>query len=89
MPARASGRATVDQRAVPWTWQQRLRRIMSFPDYEDANRFLSDVASPAMKQVCVELGELGVEATVKDDKDEDGVRFVELIAELGEESPFR
>lgn len=89
MPARVSGRTTVDERAVPWTWQQRLRRIMSFPDYEDANRFLTETAVPAMEQVCQELGELEVEAHVNDGKDEDGSRYVELTADLGEETPFR
>ena len=68
LPARLSGRSTNPDgdRGVARTWQQRLRRSMSFPDYKKASQFLSEVALPALKEVAEELREHGIEAEVHD-----------------------
>jgi choline/glycine/proline betaine transport protein len=88
MPARLSGRATRVARPEEWTWRQRLRRSMHFPDYDETQNFLSSVAVPALNEVCKELGEHEVQADFRDDRDEEGNRYAELRAEMGEESSF-
>jgi choline/glycine/proline betaine transport protein len=91
LPARLSGRSTSpdDDRTVALTWQQRLRRSMSFPDYEKASEFLSEVALPALTEVSEELREHAIEAEVHDGTADSGHPYVELMADLGEEAPFQ
>jgi choline/glycine/proline betaine transport protein len=95
LPAQLSGRssgrgANLDGgRAVELTWRQRLKRSMSFPDYEKATEFLSEVAFPALTEVGEELRGHGVEAEVFDGAHESGTPYVELVADLGEEAPFQ
>jgi choline/glycine/proline betaine transport protein len=91
LPAQLSGRSTsLDRdRTVALTWRQRLRRSMSFPDYETASEFLSEVALPALTEVGEELREHGIEAEVRDGKADSGLPYVELMADLGEEAPFQ
>ncbi|HZY64520.1 MAG TPA: choline BCCT transporter BetT [Rubrobacteraceae bacterium] len=91
LPARLSGRSTgLDgDRTVALTWRQRLRRSMSFPDYEKATEFLSGVALPALTEVGEELRGHGVEAEVRDGTNGAGFPYVELVADLGEETPFQ
>jgi choline/glycine/proline betaine transport protein len=62
---------------------------MSFPDYEKASEFLSEVALPALTEVGEELREHGIEAEVHDGTDDSGLSYVELMADLGEEAPFQ
>ena len=68
LPARLSGRSTTTDgdRGITRTWQQRLRRSMSFPDHKRASQFLSEVALPALTEVSEELREHGIEAEVHD-----------------------
>ena len=68
LPARLSGRSTTPDgdRGLARTWQQRLRRSMSFPDHKKASQFLSEVALPALTEVGEELREHGIEAEVHD-----------------------
>ncbi len=91
LPAQLSGRHTNPDgdRAVALTWQQRLRRSMSFPDYEEASEFLSEVALPALTEVAEELGEHGVEAEVRGENDGPDRSYVEIVADLSEELPFQ
>ena len=91
LPAQLSGRSTSPDgaRAVALTWRQRLRRSMSFPDYETASEFLSEVALPALTEVREELREHGIEAEVQEGTDGSGLSYVELVADLGEEAPFQ
>jgi choline/glycine/proline betaine transport protein len=91
LPAQLSGRSTTPEgdRAAALTWQQRLRRSMSYPDSEAAREFLSEVALPALTEVAVELGEHGVEAEVREGNGDSGLPYVELLADLGEETPFQ
>jgi choline/glycine/proline betaine transport protein len=89
MPARLSGRTVGDHRGTVWTWRNRLGRIANFPTYANAEQFLSDVALPAVSDVCRELGEHDISAHYTDDVDESGTRYVELTMDLGEELPFQ
>jgi choline/glycine/proline betaine transport protein len=90
MPARLSGRTTGGgERAAAWSWRHRLKRSMTFPTYDEAAEFLSSVARPVLDEVRTELQEHSVEASVNEDTDDEGVRYVELVVDLGEESPFR
>ncbi|MGH3090174.1 MAG: choline BCCT transporter BetT [Rubrobacteraceae bacterium] len=90
LPAQLSGRSSSPDgdRTLALSWRQRLRRSMSFPDYEKATGFLSGVALPALTEVSEELREHGVEAEVRDGTDDPDLPYVELVADLGEESPF-
>ncbi len=71
LPARLSGRNTAPDgdRGVAQSWQQRLRRSMSFPDHEKASQFLSEVALPALTEVSEELRAHGIETEVRDGTD--------------------
>ncbi|OLT09057.1 high-affinity choline transporter BetT [Pseudonocardia sp. CNS-004] len=85
-----SGRATSDGSHTDAPgWRHRLDRVLSFPTRERAEQFMADVALPAMAQVAAHLHERGVDARAHQDRDEDGETFVELVTDLGEESPFR
>jgi choline/glycine/proline betaine transport protein len=90
MPARLSGRSTSPNgdRAIELTWRQRLGRSMSFPNYEKTTEFLSGVALPALTEVAEELRGHGVDVEVRDGTNESDHYFVELIADLDDESPF-
>src|ERR687890_60042 len=94
LPAQLSGRHNHPQgdRTVALTWQQRLRRSMSFPDRDRVSEFLSGVAYPALAEVAEELRGHGIEAEVRqedDGHDGTGLPYVELLADLGEETPFQ
>ncbi len=104
LSGRSSGRSAIldGERAVELAWRQRLRRSMSFPDYEKATGFLSEVALPALTEVGEELRGHGVEAEVRDrtnlgssngspngSENGAGTPYVELVADLGEEAPFQ
>ena len=84
-----SGRGTSDghMQGVPG-WRHRLDRAMSFPGADRAERFLTEVALPAVEEVAAHLQQRGVQARARQDRDEQGRTFVELDADLGEEHPF-
>ncbi len=90
MPARLSGRSTSPNgdRAIELTWRQRLGRSMSFPSYEKTTEFLSETALPALNEVGEEMREHGVEVEVRDGTNETDQYYVELVADLDDESPF-
>ncbi len=62
---------------------------MSFPDRDRASEFLSGVAYPALAEVAEELRGHGIEAEVREDDDGPDLPYVELVADMGEEAPFR
>ncbi|MGI8650133.1 MAG: choline BCCT transporter BetT [Rubrobacter sp.] len=96
LPAQLSGRSSDSDggRSTALNWRQRLKRSMSFPNQEGATRFLADVALPALTEVSDELREHGIAATVYDDgvggeaNGDSKLSYVELAADLGEETPF-
>ena len=69
-------------------WRHRLDRALSFPDRDRTDRFLAEVALPAVQEVATHLQERGVDARAQQDRGEDGAAYVELLADLGEEQPF-
>jgi len=69
-------------------WQARVRRAMSFPDVDDAERFVTDVACPALREVAAELRDQGVPAEV-DSGALDGDRpAARLVVPAGDLLPF-
>jgi choline/glycine/proline betaine transport protein len=85
-----SGRSSSDgdRQGFPG-WRHRLDRAMSFPGRDRAEEFLAEVALPAVQEVAAHLQKRGVQAQAKMDRGEDGTPIVELVADLGEEHPFR
>jgi choline/glycine/proline betaine transport protein len=85
-----SGRSAADghRHGAPG-WRLRLDRAMTFPGPERAEEFLAEVALPAVEEVAAHLQERGVQAQGHRETAEDGTSFVELVADLGEEHPFR
>ena len=91
MPARLSGRSitTNGDRSSELSWRQRLSRSMSFPSYEKTTEFLSEVAMPALSEVAEELREHGIETEIQEGKSEADYDYVELVADVDDESPFQ
>jgi choline/glycine/proline betaine transport protein len=91
LPARFSGRSTSPDgaRAIELTWRQRLSRSMSFPNYDKTAEFLSEIALPALNEVGEEMREHGVDVEVRDGTNEADQYYVELVADLDDESPFQ
>ncbi|WP_295718853.1 choline BCCT transporter BetT [uncultured Halovibrio sp.] len=83
-PAPAGAFAGTDVNAP--TWRQRLTRAISFPDYNQAMRFLEQTVKPAMGEIEHELRERGVEAKIRGWDDDP--RHLELDVDLGEEGRF-
>ncbi|WP_299050818.1 choline BCCT transporter BetT [uncultured Nocardioides sp.] len=69
-------------------WQARVRRAMSFPDIDDAERFVSDVARPGLEEVAGELREQGVAAEVESGTLDDERPAVRLLVPAGDLLPF-
>jgi choline/glycine/proline betaine transport protein len=91
LPGRLSGRSEVEAPEPPHRsrpWRQRLSRALAFPEMAKVQEFLTDVALPALRDVAGELQEQGVGAVARE-LEEDGVRYVELVADVDEEHPFR
>jgi choline/glycine/proline betaine transport protein len=85
-----SGRSTSDRHHPDLPgWRHRLDRALSFPSRERAEEFLSEVALPAVEEVATDLNSRGVQSQAHQHRGEDGTTFVELVADLGEEHPFR
>nr|WP_298411006.1 choline BCCT transporter BetT [uncultured Halomonas sp.] len=64
LPGHLSGRTiSGGERGASRSWQQRLKRAMSFPDRKQAQRFMQETIKPAMESVASQLrdGGIGVE----------------------------
>ncbi len=68
------------------TWRQRLTRALSFPDYNQAMRFLEQTVKPAMAEIEHELREREVEAHITGLQDDPP--HLELNVDLGDEGRF-
>ena len=88
LPARLHGRRAGAEHDQP-DWRQRLGRAMTFPSRAKATEFLGDVVLPALQDVAHELQEQGVEAQVRRGTDDQGERYVELVATVHDAHPFR
>jgi choline/glycine/proline betaine transport protein len=88
LPGRLSGRTTPTPDGHQGrSWRQRLGRSMSFPSVAQATEFVDEVALPALREVAEELHGQGVDARA-DKVSDDGVAYVELVADLGTDHPF-
>ncbi|WP_341938163.1 choline BCCT transporter BetT [Marinimicrobium sp. C2-29] len=83
-PAPAGAFAGKDVNAP--TWRQRLSRAMSFPDHNQAIRFLEKTVKPAMIEIERELSDRGLAAGITGWDHER--RHLELNVDLGEDGRF-
>ncbi|HEX2130843.1 MAG TPA: choline BCCT transporter BetT [Actinophytocola sp.] len=89
LPSSLSERTAIEARGTARTWRQRLRRAMSYPDRDDATRFVDDVCRPALTEVAEELTAQGAAAAVTEEPDEaTGLPRLALRVEQGEEDAF-
>ncbi|MFC2990928.1 MULTISPECIES: choline BCCT transporter BetT [Halomonas] len=68
------------------SWRQRLIRAVSFPNRQDAQRFMGEVARPAMQQIHEVLGEKGFRAEIVEGSGEQ--EHLALHVDLGGEQDF-
>lgn len=69
------------------SWQRRLVRAMSFPDYQYMERYLEQQVRPAMVQVQQSLREQDLTVDLTESTDEE-TRHLSLYVHLGEEQDF-
>lgn len=72
--------ATLAVNDVTIPWKQRLRSILTFPKKAEAERFLSEIAHPALAEVAQELEKRGLKTRL--DREDDKLRL--LITEDAE-----
>ncbi|MDJ0377050.1 choline BCCT transporter BetT [Cryobacterium sp. PH31-L1] len=88
LPGLLSGRSTDPARAR--NWRQRLSRAMSYPGPRQAERFVSDVATPALQEVRDELRTQGAEVTLsKGVVDGLHISHLDLNVSMGDERGFK
>lgn len=81
----SAGRASVGARL---SLSQRLRRTVTYPALADVERFLGDVAHPALDEVAAEIATHGLVAEVRETRPVHGLPGVEMYIELADETPF-
>ncbi|MDI5983847.1 choline BCCT transporter BetT [Halomonas sp. M4R5S39] len=67
-------------------WHQRLLRAVSFPNHQQARRFLAEVGRPAMEQIREVLGEQGFRVELAEGSGEE--EYLALNVDLGGEQDF-
>ncbi len=83
-----SGRSSGDK--TKGTWLKRLSRASTWPGAKDAQKFMRDVARPALQDVAEQLNQRGLNATlVSSVVPNIGVKQLDLTVTLGEEQEFR
>lgn len=83
-----SGRmSTGGGRDRSYNWQSRLKRAMSFPNREQARRFLKETGLPAMEAVRDELVQQGVDVEIKEGTQNDD-DYLSFYVDLGNEQNF-
>jgi len=90
LPSVLSSRANSAGQDARRGWRQRLSRAMSYPGRRQAQRFVEDVARPALEEVRGELVTQGVHARLEGGIVEQvGIETADLYVELGEERVFK
>ncbi|TDX29566.1 choline/glycine/proline betaine transport protein [Modicisalibacter xianhensis] len=69
------------------SWQQRLKRAMSFPNRKEAQRFMDSVCKPAMEAVHDSLREENVEVAIHEGT-QNGDDYLSLNVDFGDEQNF-
>ncbi len=87
LSASLSGRTTGGERGDARSWQQRLKRAMSFPDRKQARRFMDETCKPAMEAVRDSLREEGVEVEIRQGVQNDD-DYLSLNVDFGDEQNF-
>lgn len=88
LPGIISGRSA--EGTASRNWKQRLTRAMSYPGPRQANRFVDEVALPALQEVHDELQAQGADVTLGTAVVETcGIRHVDLHVGLGGERSFK
>ena len=87
MPGSLSGRTTSTRGAEP-KWQQRLGRLLAFPNAQRANEFEDSVLLPTLGEVVTELAEQGIAATCERATDEEGEEHIMLEVDPDSEHAF-
>ncbi|MCY7286891.1 MAG: choline BCCT transporter BetT, partial [Cryobacterium sp.] len=88
LPGLLSGRAGDAGRGR--NWRQRLARAMSYPTARQAERFVVNIAGPALREVHEELVAQGADVTLTEGMiDEYKIPHVELLVSMGEERGFQ
>ncbi|WP_110670731.1 choline BCCT transporter BetT [Salinicola halophilus] len=82
-----SGRMAPSGREQNYDWRTRLKRAMSFPDRNEANRFLAETGRPAMEAVRDELVKQGVSVDITEGAQNDD-DYLSLYVDLGSEQNF-
>ncbi|MEX1078550.1 MAG: choline BCCT transporter BetT [Homoserinimonas sp.] len=71
-------------------WQHRLSRAMSYPGPRQSERFVQNVALPALQMVRDELETKGADVTLTEGVVEEfKIPFVDLVVSMGEERDFQ
>ncbi len=71
-------------------WRQRLAKAMSYPTARQADRFVANIAGPALREVHEELVAQGAEVTLTEGiVNEFKIPHVELLVSMGEERGFQ
>ncbi|GHB09447.1 choline BCCT transporter BetT [Modicisalibacter luteus] len=81
-----SGR-TSGERGAAQSWQQRLKRAMSFPDRKEAQRFMDNVCRPAMEAVRDSLRDEHVDVVIHQGS-QNNDDYLSLNVDFGEEQNF-
>ena len=88
LPGLLSGRAGASGHAP--NWRQRLSRAMTYPGHRQAERFMQDVALPALHEVHDELLAKGAEVTlVEGEVEELKLPHADLVVTMGAERSFK
>jgi choline/glycine/proline betaine transport protein len=71
-------------------WRRRLRRRMSFPTAEQTEKYVEDVAAPAIEEVAEELKGLGLDVTCHRGTHPDyPISFVDLVVDFPGQDEFK
>ncbi len=87
MPGSLSGR-TGDSRGVVPRWQNRLGRLLAFPNAARADEFEKTVLMPTLEEVVAEFAAKDIAASCERAVDDDGEEHIQLEIDPGSEHPF-
>jgi choline/glycine/proline betaine transport protein len=88
-PSSLSERTAIEGRGVVRNWRQRVARVMSYPNKDEAAQFLDEAVRPAVTEVAEELRAQGAEVIVEEGtEDVIGLPHIALHVPMGSEEEF-